>query len=317
MMVDNSTLSHYTTCNMYAMLSDVLHRKSGADGEAAWFGKMFHKFIEHYWQPGDKWKQIVVDYDEKLEQFLDQRAAMGRFSEGDRIKPELFRNMIKQFAEQLPRAFSADGSLLLLDHQTMKPLYKIIHRPEIGFKFPLGQHEIIGRMDTLVEDFNGTLWIIDIKTFGEYNRDKQTGEAIPRYTWIEQFRMNTQATTYIRALQYHTDQPIGGMLILAVPRAMGKLKIEHIRVRRTEQELEQWEMETEMLANRFSLDAEVVEESLDNLRFIPATGKYNGACTRYGLCTYFDICKSNYNPQIIEQSTVFKPWSPLDPQEED
>lgn len=318
MQIDNSTLRTYTDCNVKGMLSNVLHRKPKVDSEAAWFGKQFHKFIEHYWQPGDTWKEALLEFENKFNLFQQKQAALGRLSEAASAYPEIHLNVAKQFVAQLPRIVSDNGEVILLDAATRHPVYRVRHRPEISFRFPIGDgDEFVGRLDTLLEDFNGALWVCDLKTTGEYNRNNGTNnEAIPRFTWKEQFKMSTQLTGYIRAIQYHTSQTIAGAIVFAIPRAKGKIKIEHIQVRRTEQELEKWEEDTEVLIDRFKRDADYVNKVENGLKYVLPTGKYSGACTRFGICPYFDICHNNYSPGIIEATTVFKLWDPTAPQEE-
>ena len=320
MQIDNSTLRTYTDCNVKGMLSNVLHRKPQTDGEASWFGTQFHKFPQFYWQPGDKWKQILIEFEDRYKLFIEKQAQLGKLGDSETIKPHVFLNMATQFVQQVPRVVNDQNEVILLDAQTKHPIFKVRHRPEIGFKFPIGSEgdEYIGRLDTLLEDFSGHLWIADIKTTGKYNRDKATGEAIPQFTWKQQFTLSTQFSGYIRGVQHNTNQPVAGAVIFAIPRAEKKIRVELIRVRRTEEQLEQWERMTVRLINQFKRDKHYIETyDYEGLKDIVPTGAYSGACTRFGICPYHEICKWSYAPGIIEQTTVFKPWNPLAEQEED
>jgi hypothetical protein len=240
--------------------------------------------------------------------------------DNETIKPLVFLNMATEFTKQIPRVVNGEGEVILLDRHNLQPMFKVIHHPEIGFKFPIGEEGDVyaGRLDTLLEDFSGNLWISDIKTTSLYNRDKATGEAFPRPIWAKQFDIGTQFSGYLRGVQHNTIQPIAGTVVFAIPRVKDKLRIEIIKVRRTQQALEQWESNTTKLIKQYKRDAAKVDElGLEGLKEVLPTGAYSGACTQWGVCFFHEACKWGFAPGVVNQTTIYQPWDPLAEQEEE
>jgi hypothetical protein len=205
---------------------------------------------------------------------------------------------------------SSNGTVVILDANTRQPRWTIKYfQPELPFEILL--HETLtddhdddgvrisntftytGAMDAVVEDGNGHLFVLELKTSGHANNS----------LWRDKWKMDTQPRGYVWAISQHTQKPIAGAII--IPIAVGRKDCKmtpEIHLMFTPDEMNDWK---ELALRSFHQ----IATDVDHL----PTGRYNGNCINsyLGRCDFFDYCRSGYKEEILMQITEVSQWSPM------
>ena len=120
-------------------------------------------------------------------------------------------------------------------------------------------------------------------------------------SYFNQFRPNNQVSGYVWASQALSGLRVGGALVNAIGvYAKGETKFERQIISRTPDEIEEWKLNVQMVANE--------------IRRAEVTGKWEMRtvnCTMYGKCDYLDVHQLGHikeRQRLIEQDYVVDHW---------
>lgn len=290
-----------------------LHRVS--QGEATYFGRCIHKFVEHFW--------LGATFDEAIEAYYKLARADDSPLLDDPDADEIrtvshgFEACVLYFQKYKPHRATIKP-LILND----KPLV------EIPFAFVLGKDSdgwtyiYCGRIDRVEQRDGKEIWIVDTKTTTRFG---------PSY-W-ETLRPNDQITGYAAALReitgkiphyYAIDVVALGKKRERVPKdikALGpqaeaeyvqNVRMEQGPTSRSPEDIADW---WENALNEGIRMRKLWTDCGDNyLLWTRRTSQ----CGNYGGCDFRDICRVPVNFEPIIESPMYevKSWSPFDEVEE-
>lgn len=174
-------------------------------------------------------------------------------------------------AYQLPPRTTEHGHKMLrayLEHYPTEP-FRVL-KVEVGFcvPLPLGDAQLIGRIDGIIEHESYGLCILEHKT-----------TSVMGTTYLRTFRPNNQVTGYIYAAQFYEPKLRRAIVNIA---QVAKTRMEFARVptSRTDAELEDF-------ARQIAWKVERIWE--DDCWVMNTT-----SCSYYGKCMYHDLCFAGY-----------------------
>lgn len=294
MKVDNSMIAAYCKCQYYYGIRYERFRATKAVKPALDVGLAAHEFARLYFTGQDTSEYYAGAVQSLLA--LD-------------IEPEKVGIAVGQFmacctvlAEQYTVSVDANNTVLIYgkDAKGVYPRW-IVRDAEIAFQFPLSdKHDYMGRIDLIVEDGNGHIWLPDLKTSGFASQP----------TWREHWKLASQLRGYCYAASIQLGNPIAGAVIIPIATATRSERgqkygtanfTSEIELRYDEHDLELWRVET----------LGIISE-METSRLHP-TGKYSGNCSNlaFGRCEFFEHCQTGYNEQMLLQDTEEKIWNPL------
>lgn len=192
---------------------------------------------------------------------------------------------------------------------------------EVGFQVPLladGSIIFVGRMDMIVEDFDGSWFVDDHKFTGRISEQ-----------WLKALRVDSQLTGYIWAAQQHTAKPVYGAYITACE--FKKLPSDPTRkckthatmydecahlhfdsqligpIHRTDYQIEQWHTTAVFLARKFQ-DLTKRYGHLKAIHKVRMQGVFHNACA---WCNFYDFCASGRPLNMIDSFMIKDPWRPF------
>lgn len=176
-------------------------------------------------------------------------------------------------------------------------------KTEHAFCLPLPNgNNLTGRIDKIIE-WDNVLWVVDHKT---------TSSLGARYT--KQAEPNAQFTGYVWAARQEGFD-VKGIIVDALLVAKGLL--ESSSRARLVPNLRYDSYRSEAIIEEWLLTAQEVQAHIRACEYIgvwPATGMFHGACTYFGECPFYQVCKEDaeVRERILKASYEIDFWDPRD-----
>ena len=239
---DVSSLSTYLSCARKFKFSTFFNptEKSGA----AHFGTLFHKAIEQ------------ADVVSALRTIWDDAQKLG---DGKQSQEDMIRSVVWYFAHY------DESKYTIYEAQTSEGVAPAI---ELRFQADLGLGELSfsGRMDRIIRDPGGVLWIMDTKT---------TTQALGPYYW-RFYEPDNQICAYLWAAR-KLGLDVRGVLIDAVQILSNETRFARMPFMVTDSQITEWEQDV--------LYPTIARADKDTTY----TPNYS-ACGMYGGCPYREAC---------------------------
>jgi hypothetical protein len=296
---DNSLLSDFAKCIALSIVKHVLGRQGRRKANYGDFGNVMHSALEHHFSSGSEPGTMGI-----FEAKYDALVPEGESPEDAIFERENMRKITKQFVKTRP----------------VEKFPFIVKETEkvVGVEIADGLMFHMKR-DALVEEkATGMICPMDHKTrWGSITE-----------WWTKKFRMSSQFSGYI----WGTREVSGGMgnkvyvnaLSMAkLPDSNRKCKIhkmpysecqlEHCDFQllvysRSEEQLEEWKRTAIFLAKQAETYFKAYGD-VEMLKYAPRLGGFNESCT---FCEFANWCKGGFDPEMMEEETVYKPWKPWD-----
>ena len=270
---DFTTLDTFQTCRRKYYWFAVRHLQTKTKSNALLFGAAIHDALDiHYGQ-----KDMPKAISNFKETYQDR--------EGDDLR-------------------TVNNGVKLLEHYARvyeKEPFKVLHKPEAGFVFPVGDIMYGGRMDLPIV-WDGVIWIMEHKT-----------TSVIRSTYFRQFDLEKQTTGYILGVEALTGKKCMGCLINALE-PWKELKRPTYKSKKPEDHFQRYPVtRSPMLKERFKLNVNrLVRDILwceSNDEFYEAEKKE--ACFYYNYdCPYKSLCQYGDDERMIAKEFVVKKWEP-------
>jgi hypothetical protein len=297
--IDNTALSAYMACPREYALAMMLHRRAAGTSAALTFGAAWHKALEiHYKSDGNEdavmlgtqltWK----DHDSPDDYRTLQRVLLD------------YKKYAKTWGKPSAEAAKTVG-------WPDAPLVELSTNAQGKYLM----HPWAGKIDRIIE-LGGQYYIEDHKTTSRLDKN-----------YFKQFELSYQMMGYT----YLGRQLLPGKKIAGV-----RINLSHVLKTGTnfqrqlftfsDRQIDEWVDVTnrwfKCLAGDVELYLELVEkgyESLDALcAAFPAHFGDNGCSRKFGLCQYLDVCSAppQVRMRMLEQNFEFRPWNPLEVEDE-
>ena len=298
--VDNSTLKAVARCSTEATLRYVHDLTSINKSGPLESGHAGHEALET-WFKGGTMGQALTTFADEYKTWADENVPPD-----DRLSFDNVRKILSHWFDTNPVSgmpFKVNPDLI-----------------EIGFQFPLTEDIVmVGRMDGLVEDFRtGALNVLEHKFTGNLTND-----------WVEQWRMDSQLSTYIAGAQENTGKNVLGAYLNAielkkVSDSNRKCKdhgvpyeecgTQHSKsflfgpIQRTPEELKEWRKTATGLAKKF-WDLRKRFPAVADIHRVRTQGKFNGSCR---WCGFKDFCQVGRPVDLAGQMLRVEKWKPVE-----
>lgn len=310
--IDNSSLETATTCPRSAMFYKIMGRERVRSTAAQSFGTAIHLALEAHYRgntkdvpailedhffknpcPGDDWRDLgfALDTFNAYVKWVDKN-----FPGGD-IK--IVRDPLSQPLLELP--FAVEFAVYDVDTKIMVPPSLIVegsnnHTP--GLYIRKIHAEWTGRIDAVVEDAEGLLWVLDHKT-----------SSMGGQTFFDDFVLSSQLRGYKWAAEKVYGIKVTGAMVNAIinrkPTRTGVCREFHRqRYPYSPEFIEEWRHNTAVAIGDFV--ASLVRS------YFPAYTKW--CIGKYGRCQYFDVCTlpEDSRPSMLASDFYTDvTWSPL------
>lgn len=156
---------------------------------------------------------------------------------------------------------------------------------EIALKCVVGDGYVMSmKMDALIEDANGDIWVLDHKTAG-----RDSG-------WDDSWNMSFQMSGYVHAAKRHFGERVKGALIDVTLLRKSSCESKRVAIYKSDQEMREWNWTARMdfltLENEWNnLDVCASSEPL-----LHCFRKNTESCTQWGRCPYMNLCIACGNP---------------------
>lgn len=173
----------------------------------------------------------------------------------------------------------------------------------------------VGRLDKVVRLVrSGKVVCIEHKTTTSYKKDGGPFRA----DFMDSFSPNSQVDGYTHAGKMKYGPSFKGIYIdAALVHAQVHDGFRLIPIERSREQLEGWLWQTHVRINQIGENKQALGEArLLNMRppYLPAFPQKTEACTLYGNCPYMDLCKSEANPEMWDETPdgyKTSHWSPF------
>jgi len=296
--VDNSRLVATASCSTQALLRYHFGYTSVEEKIAAEAGKGAHKALAAFFK-GESVEASIEEFSAYYKAMAEENVPST-----DRLAWVNVADVMQEFFDTHP-----------IDRFPFEPMVEHI---ETGVQVPLVDDiEFFALIDLPVREKNtGALYPVDHKTTGKISS-----------WWAKKFRIGSQMTGYVWAMQQKFGEQSPGAFINAIefsklPDSTKKCKVhkvpyiecrkQHMKsdlfiVGRDEYMLTSfWLGQAKMLAKRFFALCQAYP-TLEYLQYAPVEGQFNDSCT---FCEFKDFCLSGRKPELVEGLYVYKPWEP-------
>jgi hypothetical protein len=276
MLIDNSSLEHFTTCARSAEYYLVERREPSYHRSALSFGGLIHKALEVFYLNGGA-EGDFNSFLKAIYEMADKHFDTHPTEDGDfRTKEKFLDTMISYWTAAETDHFKilSINEEPFVEKYFQLPLGSVEFNGEYNGK-PLKNIDVFwtGRIDMIVE-MDGKFWILDHKT-----------TSIMGETFFADFVNSSQAKGYVWAAQQLLQKPVEGFYLNAIAtRKPSKTGIpfqrETKRYPYDPEHISEWEFNTLTLVSDF----------LSHLtrEYFPMETKW--CVGKYGKCKYFDVC---------------------------
>lgn len=313
---DNTTVSTHRNCPRKCYYRHIKHYRPEGTGIAAGFGISMHGASDSIWKDihslpreelnlGTIAKNALIAFVHKWDEegLPDQDLLQSEFSKRHydlynlANAGEIIRSYILEKIEIIRRF-----KLIAVEQPFVVPLYP--DRTDVMY---------CGRIDKVLEDEAGNIWILDHKTTSAY----ATAGGF-RSTFLDSFSPNSQIDGYSYAAIMLYGDRFKGCYIDGILVHKKERKTCHIPVERDIGHLDNWLSDTREEIGRIEEQKALLKEAKPTDKFLPVFPKNTNRCFDFNSpCSYLDLCKCIPNPhfETVPMGFVVEEWSPFDKNE--
>lgn len=312
--IDNTAQSAYMACPQEYLLAMVRHRRGSGKSPALTFGGVWHKILQHYYEGHDPIKALEMG----LATWKDHGAM------GDYRTPQRLMIVFKKYIQKYPTEEDRRATL----GYPKNPMVEISAHIQADELI----HPYAGKLDRPIRDAAGMVYIEDHKTTSRL--DKHTFKSFENSNQMKGY-------TFLGQKLLPNEKVVGVRINLA---HVLKEKTEFHRhyITYSKAEIDEWARNYNRWAYKIALDtlaqllldgaedgeveqlAIACQISMDNVRLHADLGAFplhlgdNGCSRKYGLCTFYNVCRAgpHLREKMLEREFEINPWNPLEVDDE-